>query len=186
MAGTQTQTLLSELQAIRQRAETLLARVSDDEMFSRQPEEGRAWSVGQCLDHLNQMHRLYFGEMKKAMSRARRESAPVTAPLRSSVIGRWFAASMEPGTRKLPSPKKAIPRQQLQRAQVSAEFFRGLDELEAALRDAATIDLNRPTFASPFFKLSRVRVGTGFRVLLAHLRRHLAQAENVLAVWHRP
>jgi hypothetical protein len=42
--------------------------------------------------------------------------------------------------------------------------------------------LNRVTFASPFFKLSRVRAGTGFRVLLTHMHRHLEQAERV--DWH--
>lgn len=176
--ATQTWGLLDQLEAIRGRTEALLARVPDDASFHRQPDDG-GWSVGQCLDHLNRMNRLYFGAIRDALSRAQRRRAPVTTPLASSWFGNWFAASMEPGTRKFRAPGKAVPRPSATRAEVTSEFGRGLDEIEAALKDAATIDLNRPTFASPFFSLSRVRAGTGFRILLAHMRRHLQQAEHV-------
>ena len=182
--ATQTSGLLDQLDAIRRRTEALLARVPDDETFNRQPGDG-GWSVGQCLDHLNQMNRLYFGAIRDALSRAERWRAPVTTPLASSWFGNWFAASMEPGTRKVRAPRKAVPRSSVTRADVTAEFGRGLDEIEAALKDAAAIDLNRPTFASPFFSLSRVRAGTGFRILLAHMRRHLAQAERQVSAGKR-
>ena len=177
----QTAGLIDEVRAVRARARALQARVPDDAAFAWRPKDGRAWSAGHCIDHLNQMHRVYFGEIRHALSRAERAPAPVTEPIRSTWIGRRFAASMEPGQVKMKSPPHVIPHVKFERAAVWDEFFRGLDELEATLNDAANIDLNRPTFPSPFFKLSRVRVGTGFRVLLAHLRRHLYQAEQALS-----
>lgn len=176
----QTAAFLEELRAIRRRAEALLARVQDDAAFSWQPHDGRAWSVGQCLDHLNQTNRLYLSAIRDGLAGQPRAVAPVTAPVRSTWFGRWFAARMEPGTRRMPAPRKVIPRSAQRRADVSAEFFRTLDEIQAVLEDAATIDLNRAAFPSPLFTLSRVRAGTGFRILLAHLRRHLAQAEKVV------
>lgn len=175
----QTTGFLEELAAIRQRTHALLAQVPDDEGFLRQPDGGRAWSVGQCLEHLNQMNRLYFTGIRQALAGAPREGAPVDAPVRSTWFGRKFAESMEPGTMKMRTPKKAAPQAVRSREAVASEFLSGLDEIEAALRDAATIDLNTPTFPSPFFRFSRVRAGTGFRVLLAHMRRHLHQAEQV-------
>jgi hypothetical protein len=181
--ATQTAGLLDELQAIRRRTDALLARVSGDDPFLWQPDEGRGWSVGQCLEHLNQMNRVYFGAIRDALSRAQRVRGPVTAPLASSWFGNWFVAAMEPGGRKMRAPRTSLPRPVASRAEVVAEFLRGLDEIQAALEDAATIDLNRPTFTSPFTSFSRVRAGTGFRVLLAHMRRHLQQAEDVLR-WH--
>jgi hypothetical protein len=177
----QTTGFLEELAAIRRRTGALLAQVPDDEAFQWQPDEGRAWSVGQCLDHLNHMNRVYFGAIRDALAGAPRARAVVEAPVRSTWIGRKFAESMEPGTRKMRAPKKAVPREVRRRDIVATEFLRGLDEIEAVLVDAATIDLNAPTFASPFMRLSRVRAGTGFRILLAHMRRHLAQAEHAIA-----
>lgn len=178
--ATQISGLIDELNAIRKRADALLARITTDETFAWQPQEGRAWSVGQCLDHLSQTNRFYLAAIRDALAGGTRASSPVTSPIRSTLIGRWFARQMEPGTRKMPTLKKLVPHSAARRAEVVPEFYRTLDEAEALLRDSETLDLNRHTFTSPFFKLSRVRAGTGFRILLAHLRRHLHQAENVL------
>ena len=67
----QTTRFLEELAAIRRRTAALLAQVPGDEMFQWQPHEGRAWSVGQCLDHLNHMNRLYFGAIRAGSMRSR-------------------------------------------------------------------------------------------------------------------
>lgn len=178
--STQIAGLLDELQAIRQRAAALLARVTDDAMLAWQPRDGRAWSVGQCLDHLTRTNRAYLSAIRDALAGAPRAAVPVTAPILSTWIGRWFVKTMEPGTRKLPTLRTLMPGAAARRAEVVPAFERSLDEIEALLLDAAAIDLNRHTFCSPFFALSRIRAGTGFRVLLAHLRRHLHQAERVL------
>ena len=174
--------LLEDLQAIRARARALVDRVPDDAAFQRLPDDG-GWSVGQCLEHLNHMNRIYFGAIRRALAGAPRAGAPVTTPIRSTWFGRWFIAQMGPGARKARAPRTAVPISRAGRDEVAGEFFRGLDEIEALLRGAAAIDLNRQSFASPFFRLSRVRTGTGFRVLLTHMHRHLAQAERALQ-WH--
>lgn len=177
---TQASSLLDELRAIRESAELLIARVPDDRVFSWQPQDGRAWSVGQCLDHLSQSNRLYITSLRDALANAPRGTAKVTAPIRSTWFGRKFISMMEPGSRKMRAPKAIVPRSATSRAQVWSEFTRGLDEIEALIRDADTIDLNGPKFPSPLFTLSRMRAGTAFRILLAHMRRHIRQAENVL------
>jgi hypothetical protein len=79
------------------------------------------------------------------------------------------------------APARAVPHEHLDRDRVIAEFRERLGEIDAVLGRAASIDLNRATFASPFFKLSRVRAGTGFRIIIGHLHRHLGQAERALA-----
>lgn len=178
--GTQSASLLEELRAVRESADRLMARVADDLTFSWQPHDGRGWSVGQCLDHLSQTNRLYLASIRDALANAARHDTPVTAPIRSTWIGRWVAQKMEPGSIKMKAPKRIVPRSATSRPQVWSEFTRGLDEIEAVIRDADRIDLNSATFPSPLFKFSRVRAGTGFRIMLAHLRRHIRQAERVL------
>src|SRR5688572_14478645 len=177
---TQASRLLDELRDIRERADRLIARIPDDQVFSWQPNDGRGWSVGQCLDHLSQTNRLYMASIRDALANAPRGEKPATAPIESSWFGRWFAQSMEPGSMKMKAPKKVVPRSATSRQQVWTEFARGLDELEPIIRDADRIGLNRATFPSQLFEFSRVRVGTGFRIMLAHMRRHIRQAERVL------
>ncbi len=178
---TQAGGLLEQLQAIRGRAEELMARLDTDAAFSRQPRGGKGWSVGQCLDHLTQTNRLYVAALRDALAGAPRASTAVTTPIRSTWLGRTFIASMEPGYGRFRAPKKIVPRSATNRAQVWADFRRELDEIEALVRDAACIDLNTRTFPSPLFGLSRLRAGTALRVMFGHMRRHLQQAENVVA-----
>ena len=178
---TQAAGLLTELEGIRARANALMDRVAGDEAFGWQPDAGRGWSVGQCLDHLTQTNRLYVAGIRDALAGMPRSATPVLAPIRSSWFGRKFAASMEPGKGRYRSPGKVIPRSATNRAQVWTEFQRELDEIEALIKDGATIDLNRAALPNPFVGVVRMRAGTAFRVLLAHMRRHLQQGENVIA-----
>ncbi len=178
--STQASRLLDEMRDIRERADRLIARIADDQVFSWQPHDGRGWSVGQCLDHLSQSNRLYLASIHEALANAPRAATPVTTPVASNWFGRKFIAMMEPGSRRMRAPKKIVPHAATSRTQVWAEFTRGLDEMEAILRDAATIDLNGPRMPSPLFKFSSMGVGTAFRILLAHMRRHILQAERVL------
>src|SRR5688572_25359694 len=107
---TQASRLLDELRDIRERADRLIARIPDDQVFSWQPNDGRGWSVGQCLDHLSQGNRLYMASIHDALANATRAPEAVTTPVASNWFGRKFIAMMEPGSRKMRAPKKIVPR----------------------------------------------------------------------------
>jgi hypothetical protein len=47
--------------------------------------------------------------------------------------------------------------------------------------DARGIDLGRARFSSPFARVFRLSLGTGFSVLLAHNRRHIWLIREVMA-----
>lgn len=179
--GTPSQTadLVAELDHIRARATALMARVPDDGACGWQPDGGRGWSVAQCLDHLTRTNALYLATMRPAVARVPRSGTPVTAPLQSSWAGRRFIRSLEPGTMKMPAPGAFAPASDIPRETAWRGFQDSLDEIERLMRDAAGVDLNRAVFPNPLFKLIRMRASTGLRGMLAHMRRHIAQAERV-------
>ncbi|MDQ3068975.1 MAG: DinB family protein [Acidobacteriota bacterium] len=177
--------LRDELQAVRTRFEAVIARADTSAIFSRQPASG-SWSAGQCLEHLNHTNRAYLAKLRPALASAVPGTGDVTAPLLSSWFGRKFAASMdEQVSFKARAPKSVVPAVTLDRDAVTGEFRRLLGEMEAVLDRSRAIDLNRVTFPSPLFRLVKMRAGTALRILLAHMRRHLAQAERALD-WHAP
>ena len=47
------------------------------------------------------------------------------------------------------------------------------------ISDSADLDVNRATFKNPFLSVIKVRVGTALRLIAAHDRRHLWQADQV-------
>ena len=169
--------ILLALDDIDRRAGLLIVAL-DDERFNWRPDE-RSWSVAQCLDHLNVANLAYLAPMRAALNRKGRVRRGAIQP---GFFGRWFVGTLEPPPkRRLPAPKKIVPAARKSRDEVIGEWRRIQAEVKDLLRAGAAQDLNGIRFVNPFFSLIRFSVGTGFQVIAAHERRHLWQAERVLA-----
>ena len=174
------QQILSEIDEVDRAADTLVMPLTD-EQFHWQPDQGRAWSVALCLEHLATANRVYADPMRAAMDAARARNLKRKGPIKSTVFGRMFAASMEPPVRRrMKAPSKIIPPAGRTRADILQRYHQGHASIRQMILESADIDANRATFTNPFISLVRVRVGTAFHILAAHNRRHLWQAEQVL------
>ncbi len=160
-------------------AQALLEGLPDEAVFW-QPDDGRAWSIAQCLDHLTAANGAYLVAMRAGLersSRPRREG-----PIAPGVFGRFFVSSLEPPARKglrMKAPRRIVPGPRRPRAELLQSFGRSLDALQGLVDDVAELDLNRVTFANPFVSVIPMGIGTGLLVVAAHCRRHLWQARNV-------
>jgi len=145
-----------------------------------QPDGGRAWSVGQCLDHVTITTHLYGGFIDQAVTAAPAAHARAARP---DLLGRGFIWFLEPPVRiKTPAPDTAQPRSSFDLVTVTSEAQGGLAYLQALTARAMKIDAARTRFANPFAGGRRVfNVATGILVMLAHARRHLARAEQAKA-----
>jgi hypothetical protein len=171
------QGILRALDDSDRRAEALV-RDLDEERFNWRPDE-KSWSVAQCLDHLNVANLAYLAPMRAALNR---KGGVRRGAIQPGFLGRWFVATLEPPPkRRLPAPKKIVPAARKGRDEVIGEWRRIQAEVKDLLRAGAGQDLNRIRFVNPFFSLIRFSVGTGFQVIAAHERRHLWQAERILA-----
>src|SRR5687768_17008424 len=169
----------AQLAGIHATLDRLMARVSAGQL-TWQPEGGRHWSIGQCLDQLTKAADIYSAPIADAIS-----AAPTGAanPARPNLLGRAFLWFIEPPVRiKTPAPATANPASTFDPALVRSEFERTLMTLQALALRAVKVDSGRARFANPFAGGRRVfNVATGIMVLLAHARRHLLQAERVKA-----
>lgn len=157
----------------------LMGRVSAGQL-NWQPEGGRRWSIGQCLDHLTKAADIYSAPIADAIAAA--PPAPATAP-RPNLLGRAFIWFIEPPVRiKTAAPGTSHPASTFDPVLARSEFERTLTTLQALAQRAVKVDSGRARFANPFAGGRRVfNVATGIMVLLAHARRHLLQAEQVKA-----
>jgi hypothetical protein len=173
------QRIIDEIDAADRAAESLATRLTEAQ-FHWQPDEGRAWSVGQCLEHLAVVNVLYGGAVQQAIDRAKSRGWTGGEPIAPTWLGRKFIASQEPPvTRKFGAPAKVRPRSAISRDEILRAYYAAHVGVRALVRSASEIDVNRATFPNPFFPLLRVRVSTGLCVIPAHDRRHLWQAEQV-------
>ena len=173
------QSILDQIDDADRAADPLVSNLSDHQ-FHWQPDEGRSWSVGQCLEHLATINTLYGDAIRGAVEAARRNGWSRTGPLAPGPFGRSFIRSQEPPVkRRRRSPGSVRPGSELTRVEILRRYHESHERLRQLVRDAATIDANRATYPNPFLGLLRFKVATGLQVLPAHDRRHLWQAEQV-------
>jgi DinB superfamily len=175
------QRVIDQLDEADRHADALVANLSDAQ-FHWQPDAGRRWSVAQCLEHLAVGAEVYSTRMRGAIDHARQEGLVRRGPFAPGFFGRQFANSLEPPVRfRGRAPKAIIPSSTLSRAEILSRFHGSHAALKTMARESATIDANRATFQNPFLKMVRMKVSTAFHVINAHDRRHLWQAEQVIA-----
>jgi hypothetical protein len=177
--------LAREIEAFRQQFEQLshdadsLVDTLSDNQFNWQPGP-EAWSVAQCIDHLNTSARLYLPQLDEAIANAIRRGMYGEGPFSYNVIGRFLTAAMEPPARfRVKAPKPFHPPAQRPRSEVMAAFRAYQVQFCDRLRQSNGLDLARAKVRSPTVSWIRMSLGSGFALMLAHERRHLWQARNV-------
>lgn len=173
------QQILDEIDQSDRAADSLVAGLTEEQLHW-QPENGRAWSIAQCLEHLATMNVVYGGAVRTGIDSARASGSTRRGAGTLGFFGaRWVRAMEPPVKQRMRSPGSTRPSSGLPREEVLRRYHAAHVMVREMVRDAATIDVNRATFRNPFIRLIRVRVVTGLHVIPAHDRRHLWQAEQV-------
>ena len=173
------QQVLDAVNAADRAAETIAAACTD-EQFHWHPRDGEGWSVAQCLDHLATINAFYVKSIRPGIERAKAHHWKRRGPLKPGFFGTLFINSLEPPVkRRLRAPRGMQPALSKSRDRILADFVAAHDAVRQLLVEAADLDLNRARYRNPFLKVVNFRVSTGLRVINAHDRRHLWQAEQV-------
>jgi len=168
-----------QFEALSAEADALVAPLSD-EQFVWQPAPD-AWSVAQCLDHLNSTAREYLPMLDEGIADAIRRGLYNPGPYVYNWIGRLMVYLAEPTTRlRARAPKAFQPGPGRPRHEVMAAFRAYQVQYIDRLRQANGLDLARARVASPVARWIRMPLGSGFAMMVAHERRHVAQARRVL------
>ena len=179
--------LAPEVEAFRTQFEALSAEAGalvgplSDRQFAWQPAPD-AWSVAQCIDHLNVTARQYLPMLDEAIADAIRRGLYGAGPYAYNWIGRLMVYVVSPTTRlRAKAPRAFQPTPGRPRQDVMAAFRAYQVQYIDRLRQANGLDLARARVSSPVAGWIRMPLGSGFAMMLAHERRHLAQARRVLS-----
>ena len=179
--------LAPELDLFRRQFEQLadeadeLVQSLTDEQFNWSPVPGR-WSIAQCVEHLNVTARMYLPKLDEGIADAIRRGLYGEGPFRYNWFGRMFVRSQEPTTKmKYKAAKAFLPAPSRPKQETLAAFRAYQVQFIDRLRQANGLDLARARVKSPAINLLRMPLGSGFALMVAHERRHLLQARNVLS-----
>ena len=141
-----------------------------------------AWSVAQCIDHLDRSLGTYLDRMAPAIERARREGKTGREPYgRGTLAGRMLIGFLSKPSKKAPAPRVFQPgASQLEISEVAGAFREKATELVDLAAQADGLPLGRIRIATPISRLVRLSLAQAFEVHILHTPRHLAQAQRVM------
>jgi hypothetical protein len=168
----------AELNDATERARLLVEKV-DGRRFTVRPDPSR-WSAAECLAHLSLSAEEMLPALREAIDKAPRDRKP--RKIRMDWLGalmRWF---LEPPVRsRVKTAARFVPRSVRAKAETLAEFTSFQQKLIDTLHDARGLDLAGIRIVSPFDRRVKYNLYSAFRILAAHERRHLWQAEQAVA-----
>ena len=177
--------LTPECEAFRKEFEALsaaavaLVEPLTDQQFTWQPEPG-AWSVAQCIDHLNAAAREYLPKLDEGIANAIRRGQYTPGPYEYNWVGKLMVWSMKPTTRfRTRAPQAFLPAPDRRRSEIMAAFKAYQVQYVDRLRQSNGLDLGRARVTSPIVRWVRLPLGSAFALAVAHEKRHLAQARRV-------
>jgi hypothetical protein len=168
-----------QFEQISAEGDALVAPLADAQ-FTWRPDP-HAWSIAECLDHLNATARVYLPRLDEAISDAIRRGLYGSGPFAYDWAGRLLVRLSEPPPRiRATSPPPYLPAANRSRHEVMAAFRAYQIQFIDRLRQANGLDLARARVNAPMANWLRISLGCGFLAILAHERRHLWQARQVL------
>ena len=118
--------------------------------------------------------------LDEGVSDAIRRGLYSAGPYSYNWVGRLMVYLVQPTTRlRGKAPKAFHPAPNRSRHQVMAAFRAYQVQYVDRLRQANGLDLARSRVASPVARWIRMPLGSGLAMMIAHQRRHLAQARRV-------
>ncbi len=142
------------------------------EDFVRRPGPGR-WSVAECLQHLNLTTEAFLPRFRDALAKASAEKPPGFAP---DIAGWLIETVVSTAWVKTKTTAPFVPATARPASEVLADWERLQGELIGCLQQAQG-PLAAMRVESPFAAGVKYRVDTAFRIIAAHQKRHLTQAE---------
>lgn len=149
--------------------------------FNWRPAPGK-WSIAECLEHLNETARKTLPTLDDMIARGRSQGLTSDGPFVLGLLERMFIKSLEPPPGfRAKAPKRIAPRPATSYAvaEVSQEFQRLQEALDARLEPANGLHLTKIKGPSPAFPMLKWSLGGMLSITLAHERRHVWQAREV-------
>ena len=140
-----------------------------------------AWSILECVEHLNLYGDYYLEAIEKSMSFQKKNSD--SSIFKSGVIGNYFANLMlvkDGKIKKMKSPKDKNPANSHLSISTIDRFLKQQEKLVSLLQQAAAVDLTKTKTSISISPHIKLRLGDTFRFFVYHIERHMLQAKRNL------
>lgn len=171
---------LAEAEAISRDVQTTFGQLNAEQL-NWKPDD-KTWSVAQCLEHLVATNSGMFGPFDEIISGQKRATLWERMPVLPGLFGKLMVKSLSPNaTQKLKAPASIQPATSVIDAQIVNRFAEHQRELSGRFTSLENFLVEKIVMTSPFLKVMTYSVLDACRLIVAHERRHMAQAQRVMA-----
>jgi hypothetical protein len=172
------QQVYDETEAIAVDAKTLFGHLNAEQLNWKPAPD--SWSVAQCLDHLITANRSYDPAFELILKGAYRKTFMHRMPFLPGFFGRTLIKAVSPNAqRKLKAPGQARPSSSSVDPQIVERFVSHQRETLAKMKSMEHRNPAEIIITSPFVSVAVYSLLDAFRLMVAHERRHFAQAQRV-------
>ena len=170
--------LTSEASAIAADADHVFGPLSREQLnWKRQADQ---WSVAQCFEHLIKINTAYFPQFRRIEDGAYAPSWRDRVPWLGRFFGSMILRAVQPDSqRKFKAAKHVEPSTSAIEEDIIARFTAHQREVIQHMTLTGSQDLSAIVVTSAVAPVAFYSALDAFRILVAHERRHMAQAERV-------
>jgi hypothetical protein len=142
-----------------------------------------AWSVLECIEHLNLYGDYYLPEMEQQILANKHMHAKQV--FKAGLLGNYFANLMKATNgkmKKMKSPADKNPANSALTITTIDRFLKQQELLRSLLVQARAVDIGKIETPLSISKLVKLKLGDTFRFVVYHIERHVAQAGRVNAL----
>lgn len=164
-----------------ERAKSLVGNLSVEQLNWKP--SAKAWSVGECLEHLHITIGFYLDKMTDAIAMARTRDAGKLSSSegKHTIAGRFLLRAVEPSAKAKSKTFKTFTFQGSSVASdILARFTQSHENFASLMTECNGLDLSRVKLSSPISSFIRLNGNDAFEINVTHMERHLNQAERVL------
>jgi DinB family protein len=171
--------IYDEAEAIAGDAKSLFGHLNSEQLNWKPAAD--SWSVAQCLDHLISINREYNPTFDRILKGEYRKTFLHGMPILPALFGRLMIKALSPeAQRKLKAPGAARPSSSSIDPQIVDRFIAHQRETLAKMKSLEGRDPAGIIITSPFAGVVVYSLLDTFRLIVAHERRHFAQAQRVM------
>ena len=142
----------------------------------------KAWSIGQCIDHLITFNNQYLGRFEKAIDKAKSEEIYGNGYFHFGWMGPLFVNRIGPySLSRVKTAPVFEPASSNVEKSVFEEFQNNQLKYLTILDRARGVDLTKPKIFSPVSGIVYFRLGNALHIITSHEARHLNQVRRVMA-----
>jgi DinB family protein len=158
-----------------------LVRTTDGRLFTVRPTP-RDWSAAECIAHLSLSTEEFLPVLQSAIDDAKQKGWTSKKRPAMDVIGRTLRWFLEPPIRKrVKAAGRFVPRSARAKSEAFGEFAALQSKLVDVVHNAEGLDVRKIKVSSPFDKRVKYNLYSAFKIIAAHQRRHLWQAEQAVS-----